>query len=85
MKGYIGQSITEPILDYGPPINIIDLDDGRRAYQWNIVESGIIPISGPNTTTYVPYADSCIHTLTARKVGTDYIVEEHRQTSVFCD
>ena len=85
MKGYIGEPISEPILDYGPPINIVELNDGRRAYQWNIVDSGFIPVSGPNTTTYVPYAVSCVHTLIARKIGNDYIVEVHRQTSFFCD
>lgn len=33
MQGYIGKNIEEAILDYGPPSNIIDLSDGRRAYQ----------------------------------------------------
>ena len=85
MNGYIGGSITEPILDCGPPINILELDDGRRAYQWNVITSGYVPVSGPGTTTYVPYSDSCIHTLTARKVGDDYIVDGYRRTSFFCD
>lgn len=85
MKGYIGQSIQEAILDYGPPINVIELGDDRRAYQWNITTGGVVPISGPTTTTYVPYADSCIHTLTAKKSGNDYIVESHRQTHSFCE
>ncbi|MEQ9345615.1 MAG: hypothetical protein RIG26_04135 [Thalassospira sp.] len=85
MKGYIGKSIQEPILDYGPPINVIELGDDRRAYQWNIVTGGVVPVSGPSTTTYVPYSDSCVHTLTAKKSGDTYIVDGHRQTHAFCE
>lgn len=101
MAGYIGKSIKEPMLDYGPPINIIELDDNRRAYQWNIVSSGAIPITTPSSTTaygptgyttvnttnttYIPYSDSCIYTLTAKKSGDDYIVDGFRKTSVLCE
>ena len=30
MQGYVGKSVQEPILDYGPPTNVVELDDGRR-------------------------------------------------------
>ncbi|WP_417805849.1 hypothetical protein [Thalassospira lucentensis] len=85
MNSYIGKSIKEPMLDYGPPINIIELDDGRRAYQWQVITSGMTAVSGPTTTTYIPYSDSCIHTLTAKKTGDDYIVDGYRKTSFFCE
>tara|TARA_E500000318_G_C3374698_1_gene139842 strand:- start:94 stop:408 length:315 start_codon:yes stop_codon:yes gene_type:complete len=85
MASYIGKSIQEPILDYGPPINVIELDDSRRAYQWRVVDSGYVPVSGGATTTYIPYSDSCVHTLTATKSGDDYIVDGHRKTSFFCE
>jgi len=51
MKGYIGKSIQEPILDYSPPINVTELGGDRRAYQWNITTDSIVPVSGPFTST----------------------------------
>ena len=100
MKGYIGKLIQEPVLDYGPPANVIDLEDGRRAYQWQIDSSGVIPMSSPSTSTvftgnglatvttqstsYIPYSNSCLYTLTAVKQGERYIVDGFRQPSFDC-
>ncbi|ATG42635.1 hypothetical protein PhaeoP30_00754 [Phaeobacter inhibens] len=101
MQSYVGKSITEPILDYGPPINTVDLPDGQRAFQWSITQSGVIPITSNNTatvysggtsataigtsTTYAPYSTPCVYTLTAKKNGKDWIVTGYRQPSVWCE
>ena len=32
MQGYVGRSIQEPILDYGPPVNVVEMGQGRRHF-----------------------------------------------------
>lgn len=101
LDSYVGKSITEPILDYGPPTSVIDLSDGRRAFQWARTNSGVIPISTPTTTTiygsggyataygtsttYVPYSNDCVYTLTATRSGNDWIVDGFRPPSLACE
>lgn len=98
---YVGRSIEEPILDYGPPVNVLDLSDGRRAYQWRATNSGVLPMSSPSTatvygsggyataygttTTYVPYSQDCLYTLTATRQGGQWIVEGYRQPNLMCE
>jgi hypothetical protein len=100
MKGYIGKPIQEPILDYGPPANIVELGGGRRGYQFQINSSGVIPMSTPSSSTiygsggyatvntqstsYVPYSSECLYTLTATKQGETYIVDGYRQPRFDC-
>lgn len=100
MQGYVGKSVQEPILDYGPPTNVVELDDGRRGYQWQMNSSGVIPMSTPTSstvfsggqmavvnstsTTYLPYSQDCLYTLTAVKQGDIYIVDGFRQPSFDC-
>jgi len=100
MQGYVGKSITEPILDYGPPTNAVDLPDGRRAFQWEINVSGVIPITSTNsatvwgggtpalvtgtTTSYVPTSSQCVYTLFARPKGDDWIVTGYREPNLNC-
>lgn len=101
MESYVGKSIKEPILDYGPPINVVDLGANRQAFQWRIDSSGVIPMTTPSTatiagtggfatmqttsTTYLPYSNSCVYTLTATKNGSDYIVDGYRKPRFECE
>lgn len=101
MQGYVGKSIQEPILDYGPPANIVDLSDGQRAFQWQIESSGVVPISSPSTSTiygsggfatvsttttnYLPYSNSCLYTLLARPSGDDFVVTGFRKPRLGCE
>ena len=101
MEGYVGKSISEPILDYGPPANEMDLGNGRRAFQWQMQNSGVVPITNPSTTTvfgggsyataysqttnYVPFSKECFYTLTATRRGTDYIVDGYRKPRLGCE
>lgn len=101
LSSYVGGSIEEPILDYGPPVNVLELSDGRRAYQWRIAQSGVVPMSSPSTatvygsggyataygttTTYVPYSQDCTYTLTATRQGNQWIVDGYRQPSLMCE
>jgi len=101
MESYVGKSVKEPILDYGPPTNVIDLGEGRRAFQWSISSSGYVPMSTPTSatvygtggmtavygqsTSYVPYQNDCLDTLTARQQGDDYIIDGFRRPRIMCE
>lgn len=34
MRGYVGREPEAVMARYGPPDNVFDMQDGRRAYQW---------------------------------------------------
>lgn len=42
MQGYVGKSISEPMMDYGVPVNSFDLPNGQRAFQWSSKETVVI-------------------------------------------
>lgn len=101
MERYVGKSITEPILDYGPPANVINLQGDRRAFQWQIASSGVVPMTTPSTSTiygsggyasvttqstsYIPYSSECLYTLTATRSGDDFIVDGFRKPRLGCE
>lgn len=43
LKGFVGRDVSAAIARYGPPENVFDLPDGRRAFQWKMVDSYIVP------------------------------------------
>ena len=101
MQGYVGKPVEEPILDYGPPANVVEMSDGRRAYQWKIRSSGAFPIVTPTTSTiygsggvatiqsqttsYVPFESDCLYTLTAARQGQTYVVDGFRKPRLGCE
>ncbi len=101
MENYVGKSITEPMLDYGRPESVFDLPDGRRAFQWVMRSSGVLPMSTPSestiygtggwasvtttSTTYLPYSQTCAYTLIAKPVGNDWIVDGFRKPRLGCE
>ena len=101
MESYIGKSITEPMLDYGRPADVFDLGGGRRAFQWSVDSSGYMPISTPSyatiygsggwanvtttSTSYMPYSQNCLYTLTATQRGNDWIVDGFRKPAMMCE
>lgn len=87
MESYIGKPITEPILDYGPPINVLDLDANTRAYQWKVDASGAVPIYAPNATvaTWIPYSNTCVYTLLAQPSGKNWVVTGYRKPTFDCE
>jgi hypothetical protein len=50
MRKYVGQDIRAVELDYGPPINQIDLGGGTRAYQWQKISVDTTPATAVTTT-----------------------------------
>ncbi|UWQ93390.1 hypothetical protein K3727_14380 [Rhodobacteraceae bacterium M382] len=101
MEGYVGRSVTEPMLDYGRPASVFDLPDGARAFQWQIDSSGVVPVSTPSTTyisgssgwatatttstSYVPFSSSCNYTLIAKPKGDDWVVVGYRKPTLMCE
>lgn len=57
MRGYVGQDITEVILDRGPPVAVFEMPDGRIAFQWQTTTGMVMPgytsYSGYNYGNYV--------------------------------
>lgn len=100
LQGYVGKSVTEPMLDHGRPSNVFDLPDGTRAFQWKKNSYGAIPITTPTTsniygpggwatvtttsTSYAPYSNQCTYTLIAQPSGKDWVVVSYREPSLEC-
>lgn len=49
MRGYVGRSPEDVMAKYGPPVDVRDLPDGRRAYQW--LDTSTTTSGGTATTT----------------------------------
>lgn len=49
MENYMGRTVQEVAVTYGPPTNVFDMPDGRRAFQWQIDTSFNAPA---RSTTY---------------------------------
>ena len=48
MESFVGQDISMAVVKYGPPANVFEMPDGRRAFQWRMRNSVIVP----QTTSY---------------------------------
>lgn len=44
MQSFIGQDVRQVAVKRGPPANVMDMGDGRRAFQWMIQESITTPV-----------------------------------------
>lgn len=51
MGGFVGKDITQVVAQYGPPANVFDAPDGKRAFQWQRSRAIIMP----TTTTVTGY------------------------------
>lgn len=43
MKSFVGRDVASVIARYGPYENTFNMPDGRRAFQWKMVETSMIP------------------------------------------
>jgi hypothetical protein len=43
MKGYVGKTVADVVLDYGPPATAFDVDSKQRAFVWTIRQNYVIP------------------------------------------
>lgn len=55
MTSYVGEPLTQPIIEYGPPVAAYDMGDGRRAFVWvqkvQVVRPGFVSTPG-NANAY---------------------------------
>ncbi len=51
MQGMVGKDVTEVIAERGPPMNVFDMPDGRKAFQWKIDSTYMMP-SNTTVTAY---------------------------------
>ncbi len=101
MEGYVGKSVSEPMLDYGRPAEVYDLPNGQRAFQWEMQSSGVMPVNSYGSanvygsggwatatttqTNYVPYSQSCRYTLIGERDGNDWIIVSFRKPTLGCE
>jgi len=98
MRGYVGRSPEDVMARYGPPIDVRDLPDGRRAYQWMQSEtetSGGEAVSrvehrGDHPRTRVEYSPTttrekrCFYTFYAHRTSYGWRIEDFRRPEFGC-
>lgn len=62
MKGFVGQSLQQAMVRYGPPSNAFDMGDGRRAFQWATDSTITMPTTVQNSGTVIPIGNSATWT-----------------------
>lgn len=94
MRGYIGRPPEAVMARYGPPIDVRDLPDGRRAYQWMEVET--TTSGGAATTTsdgrrqrteYSPTTTQekrCFYTLYAHRTSQGWRIDSYNEPEIGC-
>ena len=96
MDGLVGKDISEVVVQYGPPINQIEMPDGRTAFQWKMNSSYAMPTT-TNIYGYGNYAtattygggivsQSCYYTLYAAKnANNSYTVTGFEPPKMSCE
>jgi len=49
MNGFVGKSLPQVMVKYGPPLNAFDMGDGRRAFQWIMTNTYVTPMYATTT------------------------------------
>ena len=65
MQNFVGKDVSQVVAQYGPPVNVYDAPDGRKAFQWQLNSAVVMP----NTTTYNAYNNGNMTTGTATTSG----------------
>jgi len=60
MQGYVGKSLQEAMIDYGPPANAFDMPDGSRAFQWVMSSTYVMPTTVTNSGTVTPVGNQAL-------------------------
>lgn len=99
MRSYVGRTPEDVMARYGPPVNVRDLPDGRRMYQWMEVET--TTSGGTATTTedggrrdrprsrteYSPTTTEekrCFYTLYAHRTDSGWRIDDFRKPQLGC-
>lgn len=57
MKGYVGKSLQEAVISYGPPANAFDMPDGSRAFQWVATSNYVMPVNAYQSGSVTGYGN----------------------------
>jgi hypothetical protein len=60
MSRYVGQTLQEAMIDYGPPANAFDMPDGSRAFQWVMTSTYVMPTTVTNSGSVTPIGNTAI-------------------------
>lgn len=69
MKGYVGKPLQTAMVQYGPPTTAFDMPDGRRAFQWVMSSTFIMPTTQTTTGTITPMGNSAMWTQNTQIYG----------------
>lgn len=62
MQSYIGKDVREVVVKRGAPANVMDMGDGRRAFQWAINEGYTAPTVATSYGSANAYGNSAYYT-----------------------
>lgn len=62
LESYIGQDVRRAVVKNGEPANVIDMGDGRRAFQWAVDQSYTTPVMANSYGTASAYGNSAYYT-----------------------
>lgn len=99
MRNYIGQPVESVILDYGPPVAVLELGRGERAYQWRKISTNVVPGSTSGEvrdtrrgtryeeTTTPGYVEEqeCFYTYYASMSGGRWYITNFRKPKLECE
>ncbi|PZO54906.1 MAG: hypothetical protein DCF16_04190 [Alphaproteobacteria bacterium] len=69
MQRYVGETLQEAMIDYGPPTNAFDMPDGSRAFQWVMNSTFVTPTTITNSGTVRPTGYSATWTQNTQITG----------------
>lgn len=81
MEGFVGQPLQVGMARYGPPANVFDMPDGRRAFQWQIDSETYMPRQTYGTVNV--YAPPGSYTANANYSQTTYGGQTIRQSCLY--
>lgn len=76
MQGYVGQPVQVAMVDYGPPVNAIDMGGGARAFQWLMTQSFRTPVQTTNNGVLYPVGNSLWWTQNTTVIGGQTVTNE---------
>ncbi|PWK65329.1 hypothetical protein [Aminobacter sp. AP02] len=99
MRTYIGQPVESVVMDYGPPVAVLELGRGERAYQWRKISTNVVSgsTSGEVTdtrrgrryeeTTMPGYVEEreCFYTYYASISGGRWYITNFRKPKFECE
>lgn len=64
MRRYVGSDVSEVLIEYGQPEQVIELPDGRRAYQFRSGGGAVFVPSSTNATAVTTGSLTTVHATT---------------------